>query len=141
MALLSCTIPTPLGDMLAVASAQGLCLLEFVGQGGVEREYLLLEFARGERLYVPVDQSHRVTVYSSGGLSPALSTLGSGEWVKTKRRVRRAALSSAAAPSSLPDHAGSAHVASAPPHAQHRHQGGTQRRGPSSTAPRSTWTC
>ena len=59
-------------------------------QGGVEREYLLLEFAKGERLYVPVDQSHRVTVYSSGGLSPALSTLGSGEWVKTKRRVRRA---------------------------------------------------
>lgn len=70
-----------------VAVFVGLIRME---QGGVEREYLLLEFAKGERLYVPVDQSHRVTVYSSGGLSPALSTLGSGEWVKTKRRVRRA---------------------------------------------------
>ncbi len=70
-----------------VAVFQGLIRME---QGGVEREYLLLEFAKGERLYVPVDQSHRVTVYSSGGLSPALSSLGSGEWVKTKRRVRRA---------------------------------------------------
>ncbi|HET9660599.1 MAG TPA: transcription-repair coupling factor [Thermomicrobiales bacterium] len=70
-----------------VAVFQGLIRMQ---QGGVEREYLLLEFAKGERLYVPVDQSHRVTVYSSGGLSPALSTLGSGEWVKTKRRVRRA---------------------------------------------------
>ncbi|MEZ4531182.1 MAG: transcription-repair coupling factor [Thermomicrobiales bacterium] len=70
-----------------VAIFQGLTRME---QGGVEREYLLLEFAKGERLYVPVDQSHRVTVYSSGGLSPALNTLGSGEWVKTKRRVRRA---------------------------------------------------
>lgn len=70
-----------------VAIFQGLVRME---QGGVEREYLLLEFARGERLYVPVDQSHRVTVYSSGGLSPALNTLGTGEWVKTKRRVRRA---------------------------------------------------
>jgi transcription-repair coupling factor (superfamily II helicase) len=70
-----------------VAQFKGLIRME---QGGVEREYLLLEFAKGERLYVPVDQSHRVTVYSSGGLSPALSTLGSGEWVKTKRRVRRA---------------------------------------------------
>lgn len=70
-----------------VAVFQGLIRME---QGGVEREYLLLEFAKGERLYVPVDQSHRVTVYSSGGLSPALNTLGSGEWVKTKRRVRRA---------------------------------------------------
>lgn len=47
MALLSCTIPTPLGDMLAVASAQGLCLLEFVGQGGVERELAQVEAARG----------------------------------------------------------------------------------------------
>ncbi len=70
-----------------VAVFQGLIRME---QGGVEREYLLLEFAKGERLYVPVDQSHRVTVYSSGGLSPALNTLGSGEWIKTKRRVRRA---------------------------------------------------
>ncbi|MCA9859740.1 MAG: hypothetical protein KC438_08455, partial [Thermomicrobiales bacterium] len=70
-----------------VAVFQGLIRME---QGGVEREYLLLEFAKGERLYVPVDQSHRVTVYSSGGLSPALNTLGSGEWVRTKRRVRRA---------------------------------------------------
>ena len=70
-----------------VAVFRGLIRME---QGGVEREYLLLEFAKGERLYVPVDQSHRVTVYSSGGLSPALSALGSGEWVKTKRRVRRA---------------------------------------------------
>jgi transcription-repair coupling factor (superfamily II helicase) len=70
-----------------VAVFQGLIRME---QGGVEREYLLLEFAKGEKLYVPVDQSHRVTVYSSGGLSPALSTLGSGEWVNTKRRVRRA---------------------------------------------------
>ena len=70
-----------------VAIFKGLTRME---QGGVEREYLVLEFAKGERLYVPVDQSHRVTVYSSGGLSPALNTLGTGEWVKTKRRVRRA---------------------------------------------------
>ena len=38
MPLRSCTIPTPLGEMLAVASPAGLCLLEFVGQKGVERE-------------------------------------------------------------------------------------------------------
>lgn len=47
MALQSCTIATPLGDMLAVASAQGLCLLEFIGQGGVERELAQVEGARG----------------------------------------------------------------------------------------------
>ena len=47
MTLLSCTIPTPLGDMLAVASEHGLCLLEFIGQNGVERELAQVQAARG----------------------------------------------------------------------------------------------
>lgn len=47
MPLRSCTIPTPLGEMLAVASPAGLCLLEFVGQKGVERELAQVEAARG----------------------------------------------------------------------------------------------
>ncbi len=57
---------------------------------GVEREYLLLEYARGDKLYVPVDQSDRVSRYSSGGLEPRLTRLGTGEWQKAKSRVRRA---------------------------------------------------
>ena len=58
---------------------------------GVEREYLLLEYDRGDKLYVPIDQSDRVTRYGTGGVAaPSLNRLGSGEWVKTKRRVRRA---------------------------------------------------
>lgn len=56
----------------------------------IEREYLLLEYERGDKLYVPVDQSDRVTRYSGGGLNPSLNRLGSGEWVRTKRKVRRA---------------------------------------------------
>jgi len=47
MALLHCRLPTPLGDMLAIASPNGLCLLEFVGQHGVEREQCQVEAARG----------------------------------------------------------------------------------------------
>lgn len=58
--------------------------------GGVEREYLLLEYARGDKLYVPVDQSDRVSRYSSGGLEPRLTRLGTGEWQRAKGRVRRA---------------------------------------------------
>jgi transcription-repair coupling factor (superfamily II helicase) len=61
-----------------------------VDTSGVEREYLLLEYAKGEKLYVPVDQSDRVTRYSGGGIDPVVTKLGSGEWVKTKQRVRRA---------------------------------------------------
>lgn len=58
---------------------------------GIEREYLLLEYEKGDKLYVPVDQSDRVTRYATGGVaSPSLNKLGSGDWNKTKRRVRRA---------------------------------------------------
>ncbi len=56
----------------------------------IEREYLLLEYDRGDKLYVPVDQSDRVSRYSGGGLNPPLNRLGSGEWTQTKRKVRRA---------------------------------------------------
>ena len=41
---------------------------------GVEREYLLLEYARGDKLYVPIDQSDRVTRYSSGGSNHGYAT-------------------------------------------------------------------
>lgn len=70
-----------------IAKFQGLVRLE---QSGVEREYLLLEYARGDKLYVPVDQSDRVSRYSGGGLEPEPTKLGSGEWVQAKSRVRRA---------------------------------------------------
>jgi transcription-repair coupling factor (superfamily II helicase) len=70
-----------------IAKFVGLVRIE---TGGVEREYLLLEYARGDKLYVPVDQSDRVTRYGGGGVEPTPTRLGSGEWVRTKQRVRRA---------------------------------------------------
>jgi len=70
-----------------VARFTGLVRME---TENVEREYLLLEYERGDKLYVPVDQSDRVSRYSGGGLNPSLNRLGSGEWVRTKGRVRRA---------------------------------------------------
>lgn len=66
---------------------RGLIRLE---TGGVEREYLHVDYAKGDRLYVPVDQTDRVSRYSGGGLDPTLTRLGSGEWQQTRRRVRRA---------------------------------------------------
>lgn len=47
MALVSHTYPTPLGDMLAVFSDAGLCLLEFVGQKRLDRELRQVAAARG----------------------------------------------------------------------------------------------
>jgi len=55
--------------------------------GGVERDYLLLEYRGQDRLYVPTDQVDAVRPYT-GGDTPSLSRLGGGEWQRTKAKVR-----------------------------------------------------
>ena len=57
--------------------------------GAGERDYLVIEYAKGDRLYVPSDQVGVVSKYS-GGDAPRVHRLGSSDWVKTKARVRRA---------------------------------------------------
>jgi transcription-repair coupling factor (superfamily II helicase) len=57
--------------------------------GGVERDYLLLEYKGDDRLYVPSDQIDAVRHYT-GGDSPSLSRLGGDGWQRTKARVRAA---------------------------------------------------
>ncbi len=57
--------------------------------GGVERDYLLLEYRDGDKLYVPSDQVDALRPYT-GGEAPSLSRLNGSEWTKTKARVRRA---------------------------------------------------
>jgi transcription-repair coupling factor (superfamily II helicase) len=57
--------------------------------GAPEQEYMLLEYADGDRLFVPVQHLDRIDRYIGGSDShPALSRLGTGEWERTKRRVR-----------------------------------------------------
>lgn len=61
--------------------------------GGIERDYMLIEYAEGEKLYVPVTQLDRVQKYIGGEKAqPPLSSLKKGRWELTKRRARRAAL-------------------------------------------------
>jgi transcription-repair coupling factor (superfamily II helicase) len=57
--------------------------------GGAVREYLQLDFAGTDKIFLPAEQIGRITRYS-GGPSPALSRLGGTDWERTKRRVRRA---------------------------------------------------
>jgi transcription-repair coupling factor (superfamily II helicase) len=56
---------------------------------GSERDYLLLEYAAGDRLYVPADQVDVVSRYA-GGEQPRLHRLGTNDWPRAKARVRRA---------------------------------------------------
>jgi transcription-repair coupling factor (superfamily II helicase) len=57
--------------------------------GLVQRDYLLLEYRGGDRLYIPSDQIDAVRHYT-GGDTPSLSRLGGGEWQRTKAKVRSA---------------------------------------------------
>ncbi len=56
---------------------------------GVEREYLVLQYAAGDKLYVPTDQIGRVSRYiGATDQAPTLSRLGTQEWQRTKRKVK-----------------------------------------------------
>jgi len=57
--------------------------------GGATKEYLQLDFAGDDKIFLPADQIGRITRYS-GGPTPGLSRLGGTDWERTKGRVRRA---------------------------------------------------
>jgi transcription-repair coupling factor (superfamily II helicase) len=57
--------------------------------GGAERDYLLLEYRGGDKLYVPSDQIDLVRPYT-GGESPTLHKLGGVDWGRSKAKVRSA---------------------------------------------------
>ncbi len=56
---------------------------------GSERDYMVLEYASGDRLSVPTDQVGMVAKYV-GGETPRLSRLGTSDWARTTGRVKRA---------------------------------------------------
>lgn len=63
-----------------------------LGLDGVDREYLTLEYAAGDRLHVPIDQADRVSRYiGAAGEAPTLTRLGTQEWERVKRRVKESA--------------------------------------------------
>jgi transcription-repair coupling factor (superfamily II helicase) len=59
---------------------------------GVTRDYLYLEYAGSDRVFVPVDQLAKISRYvGAGGEHPPLSKLGGSRWEAMKARARRAA--------------------------------------------------
>lgn len=70
-----------------IARYEGLAKMS---PNGEERDYLLLQYNGNDRLYVPVDQLDRITPYVGlGPQTPTLSRLGTVEWSRTKRRVKK----------------------------------------------------
>jgi transcription-repair coupling factor (superfamily II helicase) len=62
-----------------------------IALNGPEREFLQIEYQRGDTLYVPVHQIDRLSRYiAPGGHAPTLSRLGTAEWTQVKDRTRKA---------------------------------------------------
>src|SRR5205085_7862784 len=60
--------------------------------GGITRDYLELEFAGTDKVFMPVDQLAKISRYvGAGGSHPPLSKLGGKSWETLKARARRAA--------------------------------------------------
>ncbi|MBI5878675.1 MAG: transcription-repair coupling factor [Chloroflexi bacterium] len=71
-----------------IARYGGLVRRDF---GGVEREYLQLEYAGGDKLYVPVDQADRVARYVGAGEgAPPVHRLGTADWESAKAKALKA---------------------------------------------------
>ncbi|MFC2014700.1 transcription-repair coupling factor [Chloroflexota bacterium] len=72
-----------------IARLAGITKMGVGGEG--EKEYLVLEYAAGDKLYVPSDQIDRVGRYvGAGEQSPVLSRLNTQEWTRTRQKVKKA---------------------------------------------------
>ncbi|MDQ2798073.1 MAG: hypothetical protein M3Y13_00335, partial [Armatimonadota bacterium] len=60
------------------------------GADGAERDYLLLEYAGGDKVYVPTDQVDRVQKYiGSQDTPPTVTRLNSGDWQRATRKAQK----------------------------------------------------
>jgi transcription-repair coupling factor (superfamily II helicase) len=63
--------------------------LQTIALGEINQEFLLLEYAGGDKLYVPVSHLHLISRYTGASPESApLHKLGSGQWEKAKRKAR-----------------------------------------------------
>ncbi len=62
-----------------------------LGDGASNQEYYVLEYAQGDKLYVPVGLERKLSRYI-GFLTPKISRLGSNLWQRTKKRVKEEAI-------------------------------------------------
>ena len=70
--------------------------LETLNIRGYINDYLQLEYANNDRLYLPVDRASRIQKYvSTEDLPPTLDKLGGTTWVRTKNKVKESILAMA----------------------------------------------
>ncbi|OLB80288.1 MAG: transcription-repair coupling factor [Actinobacteria bacterium 13_2_20CM_2_66_6] len=63
--------------------------MRLIESDGAHREYLELEYAEGDRLFVPVENLDRVQKYLGGEAAPSLHRLGTSDWTRARGRARK----------------------------------------------------
>jgi len=90
----SVTFPFKPGDYV-VHATHGIALFsDIVRQevAGRERDYFLLEYAGGDKLFVPLEQVDRITRYvGPDGSSPRLTRLNTADWSRATGKARKSA--------------------------------------------------
>lgn len=87
------------GDLFTAPEVGGFAVHESFGVGlvkGVKRintieggkDYVELEYAGGDRLYVSTDQMDKLSKYLGGSETPTLNRIGNGEFERIKERVK-----------------------------------------------------
>ncbi len=65
-------------------------LSKLKGTDGAERDYLLLEYDGGDKVYVPTDQVDRVQKYiGSADAPPTVTRLNSGDWARATKKAQK----------------------------------------------------
>lgn len=63
--------------------------IERVTAGGTAADYLKIEYAAGDKLFIPVEQMNLVQKYiGNDAAAPRLNRLGSGQWARVKAKVK-----------------------------------------------------
>ena len=87
------TFPFKPGDYV-VHAAHGIAFFRDLVRrevDGTERDYLQLEYAEGDKLFVPTEQLDRVTRYvGPEGASPRLTRLNTSDWSRALAKARKA---------------------------------------------------
>ena len=88
------TFPFKPGDYV-VHATHGIALFSSIVRqevAGRERDYFLLEYAGGDKLYVPLEQVDRITRYvGPDGDSPRLTRLNTADWSRATNKARKSA--------------------------------------------------
>jgi transcription-repair coupling factor (superfamily II helicase) len=71
--------------------------MQKIAAGGVESEYIMLEYAKGDKLYVPVSSLHLISRYTGTSAENApLHKLGTDQWDKIRKKAAQKAHDAAA---------------------------------------------